>query len=115
MVRVKRGNVARKRRKKVLNFAKGFQGAHSQLFRIANQQVIKSFFYSYKNRKEKKRQFRRLWITRINSAARQNQTKYSRFIHHLKQSKIILNRKKLVKLSILDPMAFTNLVGVSLN
>jgi large subunit ribosomal protein L20 len=110
MVRVKRGNVARKRRKKILNLAKGFQGTHSRLFRLANQQVMKSLIYSYKSRKQKKRQFRKLWITRINSAARQNKTKYSCFIHSLKQSKIILNRKMLAQLSILDPMGFKNLV-----
>jgi large subunit ribosomal protein L20 len=113
MVRIKRGNVAIKRRKKILNFAKGFQGTHSQLFRIANQQVMKSLIYSYNNRKQKKRQFRKLWILRINSAARQNKTKYSHFIHNLKQSRIILNRKMLAQLSILDPMAFQNLVVIS--
>lgn len=111
MVRIKRGKVARKRRKKILSLAKGFQGTHSQLFRIANQQVMKSLIYSYHNRKQKKRQFRRLWITRINSAARQNKTKYSRFIYSLKQSKVILNRKMLAQLSILDPIVFKDLVS----
>jgi large subunit ribosomal protein L20 len=113
MVRVKRGNVARKKRKKILNFAKGFQGTHSKLFRMANQQVIKSLLYAYISRKQKKRQFRRLWITRINSAARQNQTKYSTFIAYLKKSKIILNRKMLSQLAILDPLAFKNLVLIT--
>lgn len=110
MVRIKRGNVARKRRKKILNLAKGFRGSHSRLFRIANQQVMKSLIYSYMSRKQKKRQFRQLWITRINSAARQNKTKYSNFIYNLKQSKIILNRKMLAQLSIVDPIAFTKLI-----
>lgn len=110
MVRVKRGNVARKRRKKILKFAKGFRGTHSRLFRIANQQVMKSLTYSYVGRKQKKRKFRQLWITRINSATRLNQTKYSSFIHNLKISKIVLNRKMLAQLSILDPTAFTKLV-----
>jgi large subunit ribosomal protein L20 len=110
MVRVKRGNVARKRRKKVLKLAKGFRGTHSRLFRIANQQVMKSLAYSYMGRKQKKRKFRQLWITRINSAARINKTKYSRLISNLKQSKIILNRKMLAQLSILDPTAFTKIV-----
>lgn len=113
MVRIKRGNVARKRRKKILNLAKGFQGTHSRLFKIANQQVMKSLIYSYRSRKQKKRQFRKLWITRINSATRQNKTKYSHLIYHLKQSKIILNRKMLSQLSILDPIAFKNLLVVS--
>jgi large subunit ribosomal protein L20 len=110
MVRIKRGNVARKRRKKILHLAKGFRGSHSRLFRIANQQVMKSLIYSYMSRKQKKRQFRQLWITRINSAARQNQTKYSNFIYNLKQSKIILNRKMLAQLAIVDPSAFKNLI-----
>jgi large subunit ribosomal protein L20 len=110
MVRIKRGNVARKRRKKILNLAKGFRGTHSKLFRIANQQVMKSLIYSYMSRKQKKRKFRQLWITRINSATRQNKTKYSNFISNLKQSKILLNRKMLAQLSIIDPTGFTNLI-----
>nr|YP_002327536.1 ribosomal protein L20 [Vaucheria litorea]ACF70953.1 ribosomal protein L20 [Vaucheria litorea] len=110
MVRIKRGNVAKKRRKKILNLAKGYQGAHSRLFRLANQQVMKSLRYSYMNRKQKKRKFRQLWITRINSSTRFNQTKYSTFIYNLKQSKILLNRKMLSQLSIIDPTAFTNLI-----
>ena len=72
MVRVKRGNVARKRRKKILNLAKGYRGAHSRLFRVANQQVMKALRYSYVGRKQKKRMFRRIWITRINAASRVN-------------------------------------------
>lgn len=110
MVRIKRGNVARKRRKKILTLAKGYKGAHSRLFRIANQQVMKSLRYSYMNRKQKKRKFRQLWITRINCSTRLNQTKYSSFIANLKQSKISLNRKMLSQLSIIDPIAFTNLI-----
>jgi large subunit ribosomal protein L20 len=110
MVRVKRGNVARKRRKKVLKLAKGFRGTHSRLFRIANQQVMKSLTYSYMGRKQNKRKFRQLWITRINSAARVNKTKYSLFIHDLKVSKVFLNRKMLAQLSMVDPKAFTSLV-----
>ena len=72
MVRVKRGNVARKRRKKILQFTKGYRGAHSCLFRVANQQVMKALRYSYVGRKQKKRIFRKLWITRINAAAKLN-------------------------------------------
>jgi len=86
MVRVKRGNVARKRRKKVLKLAKGFRGSHSRLFRIANQQVMKSLRYSYMGRKQKKRKFRQLWITRINAATRLNNTSYSVFIHKSKNA-----------------------------
>lgn len=110
MIRVKRGNVARKRRKKILKLAKGFQGAHSRIFRVANQQVMKSLTYSYMGRKQNKRKFRQLWITRINSAARMNETKYSLFINHLKLSNVFLNRKMLSQLSIVDPRAFTQLV-----
>lgn len=110
MVRVKRGNVARKRRKKILYLAKGYRGAHSRLFRVANQQVIKALRYSYIGRKQKKRIFRKLWITRINSAARLNNLTYSKFIHNLKKSSIDLNRKMLAQIAILDTKAFSKLV-----
>ena len=107
MVRIKRGNVARKRRKKVLALAKGFRGAHSRLFRVANQQVMKALKYSYVGRKQKKRNFRSLWITRINAATRRtNDMTYSVFINKLKTAKIGLNRKMLSQLSILDPETF---------
>ena len=86
MARVKRGNVARKRRKKVLKLAKGFRGSHSKLFRIANQQVMKALRYAYRDRRRRKRDFRRLWITRINAAARQQGMSYSRLIGQLKKS-----------------------------
>ena len=84
MVRIKRGNVARKRRKKVLQLAKGYRGAHSRLFRVANQQVMKALRYSYVGRKQKKRVFRKLWITRINAASRVQGLSYSRLIHNFK-------------------------------
>jgi large subunit ribosomal protein L20 len=107
MVRIKRGNVARKRRKKVLALAKGFRGTHSKLFRTANQQVMKALVYSYIGRKQKKRQFRSLWITRINAATRStNDLTYSRFMNKVKMSNIALNRKMLSQLSILDPQTF---------
>ena len=93
MVRIKRGNVARKRRKKILQLAKGYRGAHSRLFRVANQQVMKALRYSYIGRKQKKRTFRRLWITRINAASKLNGLSYSRVISNLKKSNIDLNRK----------------------
>ena len=110
MVRVKRGNVARKHHKKILKLAKGFRGTHSKLFRVANQQVMKSLSYSYMGRKQNKRKFRQLWITRINSAARINHIKYNNFIHNLKLSKIFLNRKMLAQISMVDPYAFTTIV-----
>ena len=110
MVRVKRGNIARKRRNKILKFAKGFKGAHSRLFRTANGQVMKALVYSYKGRKQKKRLFRRLWIVRINAAVRQHQLTYSRFISLLKKNNIALNRKMLAQLAILDESTFTALV-----
>lgn len=109
MVRVKRGNVARKRRKKIFKLAKGFHGAHSKLFRIANQQVMKSLSYSYTGRKQKKRTLRQLWIVRINAAIRLNGNSYSRFINNLKSSKVIINRKMLSQLAIVDPAAFNGL------
>jgi large subunit ribosomal protein L20 len=93
MVRVKRGNVARKRRKKILSLASGYRGAHSILFRIANQQVMKALRYSYIGRKQKKRIFRKLWIGRINAASRLNGLSYSQLIHKFKKSNIDLNRR----------------------
>ena len=113
MVRVKRGNVARKRRKKILQLAKGYRGAHSRLFRVANQQVMKALRYSYVGRKQKKRIFRKLWITRINAASRTNGLTYSRLIHNFKKSKIELNRKMLSQIAILDTSTFNELISNS--
>lgn len=110
MVRVKRGNVARKRRKKILNLAKGYKGSHSRLFRVANQQVMKALTYSYIGRKQKKRIFRKLWITRINSISRINNLTYSKVIHNFKNSKIELNRKMLAQIAVLDTPTFTKLL-----
>nr|YP_009313724.1 Ribosomal protein L20 [Helminthocladia australis]SCW21978.1 Ribosomal protein L20 [Helminthocladia australis] len=106
MTRVKRGNVARKRRKKILRLACGYRGAHSGLFRTSKQQVLKALRYSYVGRKNKKREFRRLWISRINTAARANNLNYSTFIHQLKKSNIGLNRKMLAQMAVLDPKSF---------
>jgi large subunit ribosomal protein L20 len=111
MVRVKRGNVARKRRKKILQFAKGYRGAHSRLFRVANQQVMKALRYSYIGRKQKKRTFRKLWITRINAASRLNGLSYSRLINNFKKSNIELNRKMLAQIAVLDPSTFKELIA----
>jgi large subunit ribosomal protein L20 len=113
MVRVKRGNVARKRRKKVLQLAKGYRGAHSRLFRVANQQVMKALRYSYIGRKQKKRTFKKLWITRINSAARLYDLNYSKVIHNLKKSNIDLNRKMLAQIAVLDNQTFQELIKIT--
>ena len=115
MVRVKRGNVARKRRKKILQLAKGYRGAHSRLFRVANQQVMKALRYSYIGRKQKKRMFRKIWITRINAASRVNGVTYSKLIHNFKKSNIELNRKMLAQIAVLDNSTFNELVKASEN
>nr|WDB00671.1 ribosomal protein L20 [Cavernulicola chilensis] len=110
MVRVKRGNVARKKRKKILKLAKGFRGSHSKLFSVANQQVMKSLKYAYIGRKRRKRDFRKLWTIRISAAARQNSMKYSDLIHYLKLSNIKLNRKMLALIANLDPDNFVKII-----
>ncbi|ASC69166.1 50S ribosomal protein L20 [Halomicronema hongdechloris C2206] len=115
MARVKRGNVARKRRKKILKLAKGFRGSHSKLFRTANQQVMKALRNAYRDRRRRKRDFRRLWITRINAATRQHGMSYSRFIGQLKQADIHLNRKMLAQMAVLDPEGFAKIVDVASN
>ena len=119
MVRVKRGYVARKRRKKILQLAKGYRGAHSRLFRVANKQVMKALRYSYIGRKQKKRVFRKLWITRINAASRYHNTlprvSYSHLIGNLKKDQINLNRKMLAQLAILDPSTFAILYRLTKN
>nr|YP_009028647.1 ribosomal protein L20 [Asterionella formosa]AGH28198.1 ribosomal protein L20 [Asterionella formosa]WGN98907.1 ribosomal protein L20 [Asterionella formosa] len=114
MVRVKRGNVARKRRKKILSLASGYRGAHSALFRVANQQVMKALRYSYVGRKEKKRVFRRIWINRINAASRLNGISYSQLINKFKKSNIDLNRKMLSQIAILDSLTFKLLINSTL-
>ena len=110
MARVKRGNVARKRRNKILRLAKGYRGAHSRLFRVANQQVIKALRYSYVGRKQKKRTFRKIWITRINAASKLNGLSYSKLIHNFKKSNIELNRKMLAQIAVLDTPTFNELI-----
>jgi large subunit ribosomal protein L20 len=113
MVRIKRGNVARKRRKKILSLASGYRGAHSVLFRVANQQVMKALRYSYIGRKQKKRIFRKIWISRINAASRLNGTSYSQLIHKFKKSNVDLNRKMLSQIAVLDKSTFKSLVDLS--
>jgi large subunit ribosomal protein L20 len=110
MSRVKKGSVSQKRHKKILKLAKGFRGAHSKLFRTANQQVMKALRHSYRDRRRKKRDFRRLWIARINAGARQNGISYSQLIGQLKKADIQLNRKMLANLAMLDPEAFAKVV-----
>ena len=109
MARVKRGNVARKRRNKILRLAKGFRGGNGTLFRTANQRVMKALCNAYRDRRKRKRDFRRLWIARINAAARLNGLSYSKFIGSLKKSDIRINRKMLAQLAVSDPIAFTDI------
>lgn len=113
MARVKRGNVARKRRKKILKLAKGYRAGHSKLFRAANQVVMKALCNAYRDRRRRKRDFRRLWIARINAAARQQGLSYSQFIGKLKKADIQLNRKMLAQLAILDHDAFVEVVKLA--
>jgi large subunit ribosomal protein L20 len=110
MVRVKRGNVARKRRNKILKFAKGFKGAHSRLFRTANQQVMKSLVYAYIGRKRRKRDFKKLWICRVNAAARLQGMTYSKLRSGLKKASIDINLKMLAQLALLDKKSFVALL-----
>lgn len=113
MPRVKRGPTSRQRHKKILKLAKGYYGAKSKLFRPANQQVLKSLSFSYAHRKKKKGDFRKLWIARINAAARMNGLSYSTFISGLKQSGVEVNRKMLAELAVNDAQAFTELASMA--
>ena len=113
MARVKRGMTKHRRHKKILKLAKGYRGAKSKLFRPANEQVLKSLAYSYAHRKDKKGDFRKLWITRINAAARMNGMSYSRMMNGLKKANVEVNRKMLADLAINNPAAFTEMVNVA--
>ena len=113
MARVKRGNVARKRRNKILRLARGFRGGNGSLFRTANQRVMKALCNAYRARRRRKRDFRRLWIARINAAARLNGVSYSRLIGGLKKADVQLNRKMLAQLAVVDPSSFTAVVGAA--
>ena len=110
MARIKGATMTRKRRKKVLKLAKGFFGAKSRLFKTAKEAVMKSGQYAYIGRKQKKRNFRSLWITRISAGCKMNGTNYSSFMNGLKKAGITLNRKMLSEIAINDPAAFTALV-----
>ncbi|HJV45122.1 MAG TPA: 50S ribosomal protein L20 [Bacillota bacterium] len=113
MPRVKGGTVTRKRRKKVLKLAKGYFGSKHRLFRTAKAQVMKSLLYAYRDRRQRKRDFRKLWITRINAAARTNGLSYSKLMFGLKEAGIDVNRKMLADLAINDKAAFTELANVA--
>jgi large subunit ribosomal protein L20 len=113
MARIKRGVATHRRHKKILKLAKGYRGAKSKLFRVANEQVMKSGQYAYIHRKQKKREFRKLWIARINAAARDNGLSYSKMIYGLKQNGVDVNRKVLAELAIVDPTAFTSLAELA--
>ena len=105
-MRVKGGTVTRARRKRVMKLAKGYRGAKSRLFKTAKDQVMKSYVYAFRDRKDNKRKFRELWIARINAAARMNNISYSKLMHGLKLANIDINRKMLADLAVNDPKAF---------
>ena len=111
MARVKRGVVAHARHKKILKLAKGYKGARSKVYRVAKQAVIKAGQYAYIGRKQRKRQFRSLWITKINAAARLNNMSYSRFMNQLKKADITINRKMLAELAMNNAESFTAIVN----
>ena len=113
MPRVKRGFKARRRHNRILKLAKGYRGAHGRLFRSAVEAVERALCYAYRDRKQRKRAFRRLWIVRINAAARQNGLSYSKLMFQLKEAGIELDRRVLADLAANDPSAFTSLVEAS--
>jgi len=113
MARIKGAVTTRKRRKKILKLAKGYWGAKSKRFKMANQAVMKSLTYAYIGRKRKKRDYRRLWIMRINAACKQNGMNYSRLMYGLKLSGIAMNRKMLSEMAIHEPDAFAQLCGAA--
>ncbi|RZB37236.1 MAG: large subunit ribosomal protein L20 [Desulfobacteraceae bacterium Eth-SRB2] len=112
-MRVKRGFKAKRRRKKILKLAKGHRGGRSKLFRTAADAVDKALMYAYRDRKARKRDFRKLWITRINAAARMNDLSYSKFIHGLKLAGVNLDRKVLAELAISDPSGFSQIANLA--
>ncbi|MFC4652129.1 50S ribosomal protein L20 [Lactococcus nasutitermitis] len=107
MARVKGSVATRKRRKRVLKLAKGYYGAKHRLFKTAHEQVMNSYYYAFRDRRQKKRDFRKLWIARINAAARMNGLSYSKLMHGLKLAEIDINRKMLADLAVTDAAAFT--------
>ena len=115
MARVKTAIITRKKHKKILKRAKGYYGAKHYRFRMAKQAVMKSGMYAYIGRKDKKSNFRKLWIARINAAARQNGLTYSKLIAGLKKANVVINRKMLAELAITDPKAFTEIAELAKN
>ena len=113
MARIKRGVSTRKRHKKIMKLAKGYHGSRSKTFRVANQAVMRAWQYAYAHRRLRKRDFRKLWIARINAACRQNEMSYSTFIHCLKVAGVDINRKMLADLAINDEKAFADLVQLA--
>lgn len=113
-MRIKRGFKARRRRQKVLKLAKGFRGGRSKLFRTAADSVDKALMYAYRDRRQRKREFRQLWIARINAAARMNDLSYSKFINGLKRADIALDRKVLAELAITDPAGFSQIAKLAI-
>ena len=111
MARVKTGFTRRHRHQKVLKITKGQYGSRSKLFRRANESMLHSLWYSYRDRRQRRRDLRRLWIVRINAAARQNGMTYSKMIHGMRQANITINRKMLADLAVRDPQAFTAVVS----
>jgi large subunit ribosomal protein L20 len=112
-MRVKRGFKARRRRKKVLKLAKGYRGGRSKLFRTAADAVDKALMFAYRDRRVRKRNFRKLWIARINAATRMNNLSYSKFIHGLKLAGVELDRKVLAELAISDPRGFSQIASLA--
>jgi len=112
-MRVKRGFKARRRRKKLLKLAKGFRGGRSKLFRTAADAVDKALMYAYRDRKARKRDYRKLWIARINAAARLNNLTYSKLMHGLKLANVELDRKVLAELAVSDPAGFNQVVALA--
>ncbi len=112
-MRIKRGYKARRRRNKILKLAKGFRGGRSKLIRTAADALDKALMYAYRDRRQRKRDFRRLWIARINAAARMNDTTYSRLINGLKKADVALDRKVLAELAISDPAGFAQIAAMA--
>lgn len=115
MARVKGGPQGYRRHKKILKLNKGYYGTKSKLFRRANEQYLKSQWYAYRDRRIRKRDLRKLWIARINAAARQNGTTYSKLVHGLRETQINLNRKMLADLAVREPEAFSEIVKKALS
>ena len=113
MTRIKRGMTRHARHKKVLKLTKGYRASNSKLFRVANQQLLHSMYYSFAHRRKKKGDFRKLWITRINAAARMNDLSYSTLIHGLKCAGVEVNRKVLAELAVSDPAAFNQFADLA--